>query len=546
MRGKLGLLVLGCLLALQPLLWFVTPAQAAGASYYFSPSTVNLNVGQTATITLYVAAADQTITAGDGTIVLPAQVTGTSVSKTGSVFSLWPEEPSIAGATIRFAGGKPAPGYQGASGKILSFTIRGASEGTGLVTLSGGRILYNDANVYTGGGNSTINVTRVVSGAVISSTTHPDPNAWYKARDASLSWTKPSGATTYSYTLSHDSGQPSKTGSGTQASVGFIGLADGVWTFALTTNFSDGKTASSSYTIRIDNSPPQPFSFKSERQNGAADPSPILSFSTTDTPSGIDHYEIIVNGKSIATTKDTTYKLPVQTPGKYTLVVRAFDKAGNTTDATGSFTVEGFPGPVITHWPLLTSVLEPITFKGTAYYDSKVILYLDGKVVAEFMVKDNLSDAAKQKTDLSTVKGDDSVEWLYTYRGLVIRGYHVAYAHQQRPDGAISDRSNEVRLTILWTTVYLFGYPIPTLLIGVIVAIFLSILLILVWHRSRSTLAAIRRRIKDTEKEINQDFEQLEANLGEEGSGLKGSLEMTRTDVNHELDGIFKKDDKKK
>lgn len=545
MREKFGLLASGCLLVILPLLAHVQPAKAAGASYYFSPSTIRLNVGQTTTVTLYVAAPDQTITAGDGTIVLPAQVTASNVSKSGSVFSLWPEEPGVNGSTIRFAGGKPSPGFQGASGKILSFTVRGTTEGTGLITPSGGRILYNDTNVYTGASNATAIVTRVVSGATISSTTHPNPDAWYKARDAALTWSKPSGASTYSYTLSHDGGQPTKSGSGASTSANFSGLADGVWTFSLTTTFSDGKTAASRYTIRVDTSPPAAFSFTTERQNGASDPSPVIKYTTTDTPSGVASYEIILNGTSIAKVTDTTFKIPQQKPGKYSLVVRAADHAGNTTDATGTFNVEGFAGPVITKWPSITNVLEPIFLKGEARYDSKVFLYIDGQKVAEFIVKDNLSDDAKRAVDTATIQPDARVEWSYTHRGLITRGSHLIYAEQQRPDGALSNRSNEVKTFVLWTTIYMFGIPIPTIFLGIVVIIILTGLLILTNIHFRKIIAAIRRRVRQTEEEVDADLIQLEEQLGKDGSRFRGSVETARSTVGRELDSILRKPNNK-
>jgi len=540
MKWRGVLLGLACLLGVLPILGRAEPAHAA-ASFYFSPSSVKLNVGQTATVTLYVSSADQSINAAEGTIVLPAAyVSGVSVSKTGSVFSLWPEEPSINGASIHFAGGKPSPGYQGSGGKILSFTIRGTAEGTGLITLTGGRIIQNDTNVYSGAGTSTVSVTRTVSGATISSTSHPDQNAWYQTRDAALSWTKPSGATSYSYTLTHSGTEAAKTGSGAATSANFTGLADGIWTLSLTTTYSDGKTAASSFTVRVDDTDPSAFTATVEQQ-GTSDPRPILKFKADDQPAGIDHYEILIDGKSIGVTSDLQFQLPVQVPGTHNFVIRAFDKAGNTTDASGTFTVEGFAGPTITHWPNFISVLEPMFFKGRARYDAKILLHIDGQVVGEFLVKENLSDDAKRQNDVSKLTGDREVEWSYNYRGVVPPGRHVVYAHQQRPDGALSNRSNEVQVIVLWTVVSIFGMSVPTVLIGFIGMFALMLILIAVWYRFRILLALVRRRIDDTEKEIDQDLESLEGSLGKENSRLHESIQMTKTNIDYELDGILRK-----
>ncbi len=517
---------------------------AAGATYYFSPSNVKLNVGQSATVSLFISTPDQAINSGDGTIVLPAAyVSGGSISKAGSIFTNWPEEPGLNGSSIRFAGGLPTPGYQGDSGKVLSFTIKGKAEGTGLVTLSGGRILANNAtgsNIFSGAGTSTVSVTRTVSGATISSSTHPDQGSWYKARDLTLSWTKPSGVSSYSYTLSHDGAQASKTGSGPDASAQFSALADGVWTFALVTTYSDGKTANSSFTVRVDASPPTAFTTTVEQQ-GTSDPKPILKFKATDASSGIDHYEVLIDGKSVTTTTSEQFQLPIQLPGTHNFIVKAFDKAGNVTESIGTFTIEGFPGPVITHWPNITNVLEPLFFKGKARYDSKVLLYIDGQKVGEFVVKDNLSDDAKRNTDLTKVKAEDFVEWAYPHRGVVTPGRHMVYAHQERPDGALSNRSNEVQITILWTSISIGKYRLPTILVGFIGMALLLLILIIVWYRFRIILALIRRRVRNAEEKVDQDFESLEKDLGKDGSKIRGTIELTKNAIDYELEEIFRK-----
>ncbi len=549
MRWRGVLLVFGCLSIVVSTLYVQIPrAQAAGATYYFSPSSLRLNTGQTATVSLFVASPDEAINAGDGTIVIPsAYAVPVSVNKSGSIFSLWPEEPTVSGSTIRFAGGRSSPGYQGTGGRVLSFTVRGSAEGTGLITLTGGRILANNAsstNIFSGAGTATVTVTRVVAGATISSTTHPDQNAWYKTQDVAVSWTKPSGATTFSYSLTHSADQPTQSGSGVATSATFSGLAEGVWTLTLTTTFNDGKTATSSFTVRIDTTAPAAFSTTVEQQ-GTGDPRPTLKFSTTDQPSGIQQYEILIDGKSIGATPDSQFQLPIQLPGTHTFIVRAYDRAGNTTDSTGTFTVEGFAGPVLTSWPNFISVLEPLFFKGKGRYDSKIILYIDGQPVGDFFVKENLSDDAKRSTDLSTVDDNSQVEWSYTYRGAVTPGQHIVYAHQQRPDGALSNRSNEVSVTVLWTVVRIFGVTIPTFLLGIIGLGILTILLIFLWYRFRLVMAFIRRRIKRAEEEVDHDLTELEKGVGKNNARLRRSIEQTKVDVENELDNILRKNNKK-
>lgn len=519
MKLRGALLSVAVLLALSPLL-LGEPVRAATGSFYFSPSTLRLNAGQTATVSLYISTPDQAINAADGTIVLPdAQASGVSVSKAGSIFANWPEEPNISGASIRFAGGLPTPGFQGSSGKVLTITIRAKAEGTGLISLTGGRILANNStstNIYGGAGTATVIVTRTVSGAVISSSTHPDQAKWYKTNDVQLSWTKPSGVSGYSYTLSHDGGQANKTGNGAQTSASFNGLADGVWTLSLTTNYTDGKTATSSFTFRIDTTPPAEFSFKSESKNGSTDPFPTLSFSTTDTPSGIDHYEIIIGDNPPIITTETSIQLPKQKPGRYEVIVRAFDKAGNSTDATGSISVEGFPGPVITNYPKYVSIFQPIFLTGNGLYGSKVQIYVDGEMLLEFAVKDHLSNKQKQSPSIAGATDESIVEWMVELKNGKPPGKHLIYATQSRPDGAESNRSNEVTVSVISDSVSLFGYTFPMLLI-VLILLLIIVVLILITVRLMRKLRRLgvgwKKRKKDLETRVQEEMRGLQSDL---------------------------------
>lgn len=531
-----GLLVFGAIVfGILPVLLTVKPVKAAAASYYFSPSTIKLNVGQSTTVSLFLST-DTAINAGDGTIVLPTSyVSGSSISKSGSIFANWPEEPGISGASIRFAGGLPTPGYQGTSGRVLSVTIRGVAEGTGLITISGGRILANNSgstNIFSGASSATVTVTRVVTGAAITSTTHPDPAKWYKAKDASLAWTKPTGATSYSYTLSHDGGQPSKSGSGTATSANFSELADGIWTFSLVTTFSDGKTANSSYTVRVDTTPPAKFEFKTERKNGSTDPFPILSFFTTDTPSGIERYEVIVDNNNPISTAENTVQLPKQRPGKHTLIVRAVDKAGNSTDSVGSFNVDGFAGPIITDYPSIVSIFQKIKLTGTALYGAKVQLYIGGIVVEEFIVKDHLSDDQKESSEIATVTDDSTVEWTYEMKNGQLPGYRLLYATQTKPDGAESNLSNQIKFLVAPDSANVFGFNVPLLLI--------VFLLLVVLVLAGAFIVIGYRRVRGVVIKRKKDTEELERIVKEKMDGLQHDLERRISHTTKDPNSIIK------
>ena len=532
--------MVSCLvLALLP-----TKAAAAGR-LVVSPGSVKTEVNKTFTVNINLSS-DEAVNSASGQVIFPGSLLqATAVSQAGSIFTLWPEPPTISGETVNFAGGLPSPGYTG-TGKLFSITFKAKAAGTANISIANGRTLANNANatnVYAGFSGAVVTITTpppTFAAATISSTSHPDQKAWYKIKTLELTWTKPSRATSFEYSLTGG-----KSGKGTNTSISFPDLTDGVWRFELTTIYPDGK-ASSGFTAQIDTVAPQQFTVTTERQSGSTDPKPILKFKAQDATSGIAEYEIIIDGKSIARTSEEHYQLPLQLPGKHNFIVKAYDRAGNSTEAVGMFNVDGFAGPIITEWPTLLSVLEPVTFRGRARLDSTVALFIDGEKVAEFPVKNNLSEEARANTNVNNLPPETMIEWVYTYHGVIYPGSHLVYAHQVRPDGAYSNRSNEITLHILWTSIRVGGASFPLVALAIAFNLLLLILLIAIWYRFKLVLARMRQRVRKVKEEVDADLLSLEKNLDKRGLGTHDTIELTRNSLDHELDGISSTPSKKK
>ncbi|MEX1051803.1 MAG: hypothetical protein WEC83_00210 [Patescibacteria group bacterium] len=518
------------LLALLP----APVAQAASASYYFSPSTVTVNVGQSVTVSLFIST-DSAVNSGSGTIVLPTSyATATAISKSGSIFTLWTTEPSISGSSISFGGGLANPGYTGSSGKVLSFTVRGQAEGTGLITMNSGQILANDGagtNIHSGSSSSTVNVTRTVSGAAIASETHPEQSRWYNSPNVKLSWSSPSGVSSYSYTLSKPGADTISRDNVSGNNAEFNALADGVWTFKLTTKYSDGKSAQSSFVIQIDTvAPTKPAVTVTVKD--AKDQYPKFEMSSTDETSGVDYYEIIIdNGEPIRATENP-YTLPKQLPGNHNYQVIAVDKAGNKSEvATGTLFIEGVPGPKITSAPAFVAMLQPIKLIGTALYGSIVQIYIDDVKVHEFLVSEHLSDQQERKS--GGYKADDEVEWQITIEQNLPSGVKAIYATQTTSEGNDSFKSNTVNVRILAGWISLGGLIIPMAVlfwVSLLLLILLAVLVVYLWKRYvagwKKRLDGLREKVDNelielkkekpieesdvtqTKEEIDQDFEE--------------------------------------
>src|SRR3989338_5300398 len=196
----------------------ITPQFAHAASLYFSPSSGTHAVGTSFTVSVYVSSADQAMNAASGIITFPQdKLEVTALSKTGSIFGLWVQEPSFSNSagTINFEGIALNPGFTGASGKLITVSFRVKAAGTAILNFSSGSVLANDGqgtNILSSLGNAQFSlggaaqpgapeaetpsaVIGTPAAPQISSPTHPDPNKWYAVNDAKFTWPLSSGVT---------------------------------------------------------------------------------------------------------------------------------------------------------------------------------------------------------------------------------------------------------------------------------------------------------------------------------------------------------------
>ena len=126
---------------------FFVATNTLAATLYFSPSSGAKQVGKTFTVSVYVSSADQVMNAASGEIDVDSdKLEVVSISKSGSLFSLWAQEPSFSADTVRFEGIVLNPGYKGSGGKLISFTLKAKAVGDAQVRLTNGSVLANDGN----------------------------------------------------------------------------------------------------------------------------------------------------------------------------------------------------------------------------------------------------------------------------------------------------------------------------------------------------------------------------------------------------------------
>ena len=91
----------------------VESVRAQEASFYLSPASGNYRVGETFSVTLFINTQGVSINASQAKIIFPPEkLKVTNISKSGSIFTLWVQEPIFSNekGEISFGGGLPSPG----------------------------------------------------------------------------------------------------------------------------------------------------------------------------------------------------------------------------------------------------------------------------------------------------------------------------------------------------------------------------------------------------------------------------------------------------
>ena len=115
---------------------------AADGTFYLDPASGNYPVNGVFSVKIKTNSDGTTINAAKATVSFPPELLAVqSISKLGSIFQLWPEEPAFSNSngTINFAGGIPAPGFNGV-GTIAIVNFKAKKAGEANVNIIGGQI----------------------------------------------------------------------------------------------------------------------------------------------------------------------------------------------------------------------------------------------------------------------------------------------------------------------------------------------------------------------------------------------------------------------
>ncbi len=327
-----------------------------GSSLYLSPKSGTFYVGSTFDISIFVNTEGNSINAVRVDLKFPPNLLQVTSPTAGSSFiSVWADQPFYSNkeGIISFKGGVLSPGINASAGLVSTVTFRAKASGTAFISfLESSQVLLAD-----GKGTDILKTTMIgeyiliippPEGPKVFSSTHPSLTTWYKDNNSSFYWEKESGVADFSYSLDQDpQGIPDNVPEGSQNTVAFNDVGDGVWYFHIKAKKDNVWGGVSHYPVQIDTTSPREFSIDIERIGRITGLRFFAYFSANDLASGIDYYEISIVDLSDPQASANPFFIEVVSPhqipyegiGKYAILVKAYDKAGNFTESKSVLTV---------------------------------------------------------------------------------------------------------------------------------------------------------------------------------------------------------------
>lgn len=344
------LIVLILSFAISPL------AKAQSASLHLSPQQGTFYVGSIFDVSVFVNTEGNSINAVQVDLKFPPDLLQVTSPTAGSSFiSVWGGQPfySNRDGIISFKGGVPSPGINTSAGLVSTITFRVKAPGVAIISfLNTSRVLLDDGKgtdiLKTATKGQYTLVIPPPEGPKVFSSTHPSLTNWYRDNNPGFFWEREQEVTDFSYTLSQDAREiPDNIPEEEGISAAFNDIGDGVWYFHIKPKKYNVWGGVTHYPVRIDTTPPREFQIKIERLGQLTEPRFFVYFSTVDLLSGVDHYELSVVDMSDPLAANnpffmeaiSPYKIPYESVGKYRVLIRAYDGAGNHRKSTADLNI---------------------------------------------------------------------------------------------------------------------------------------------------------------------------------------------------------------
>lgn len=513
---------------------FFIGSHTRAATLYFSPDSGTKQVGKNFSISIFVSASDQSMNAASGELDIPTdKLEVVSVSKSGSIFSLWAQEPSFSAGSVNFEGVVLNPGYTGSAGKIITVTLKAKAAGQATIRLSSGSVLANDGNgtnilkglgsanfVLTDPGSanedvvSPPEVNSVPNAPKVSSANCPPPDGWCLGDDPKFSWTLPPGTTGVSILGDHNPNtNPGTKSDGIMSSYTYSDVEDGDWYFHIRLRNAAGWGAITHYQFRVDTQKPDFFDMSLSEPVNSLDPVARLYMKARDAGSEVGKYEIVIDNGLPATwfdEGDHIFRTEPLDPGKHMVVAKAIDKAGNYLTSSLEITINPIESPNFVDYPEELVVGQNLVVLGKSYPDVTITFYIQ---------KDG-AEAVSQ-----SVISDENGNFRLTFEKRLAEGEYSVWARAENNKGAKSNPSEKIIVIVTQRALFKIGSLVvgyvPLVIALLVLVILLSVLVLYIWHKLRMLKNKVRAEVDLVEKNVHTAFDELRESTRKQVSTLE-------------------------
>ncbi len=346
---------------------FLSLQSVSAATLYLSSDKEVLSIGETFEAVVKIDSEDASINACQVTLQFPKDILeAEKIGKTDSVFNFWLEEPAFSNdnGTVTFIGGSNF-GSSGKSLKILTISFK--VKGSGQI-----KLVFTDGAITASDGSGT-NVLSTMLGLELTSAAktgvakiepkqippptqimrqaetsqglpakpsvkvplYPDSEKWYNSTANFIAqWDLPADVSDVDTGLDKNVSFSGQTSEGLFESKVFPAIKeDGVWYLHVRFENNVGWGQALNYRLAVDTAPPIGFEAISLEGESTDNPAPTLQFKTSDALSGLKEYQVQIGDgeaiKILAADFSGSFQLPLQSPGKRRIAVKAVDEADN-------------------------------------------------------------------------------------------------------------------------------------------------------------------------------------------------------------------------
>src|SRR3989344_2853467 len=378
------------------------------ATLFLTPTSSEIGVKEKFTVELRVDSEGVSFNAAQAVIRFPKDTLEVvALDKTGSSFSFWLEEPNFSNTEgfISLIGGTPY-GVAGNAVPILKIEFRSKGSGSGALMLSEAAVSAADGsgtNILSKTNDAVFTVVlervtpkvpesqQIVREAVptgklpikpvLKIPLYPDSTKWSNLiSQFNVSWDLPLDITGVSTAFNKEPNFIPTKSEGIFNNKTFSAISDGVWYLHVRFRNNLGWGPTEHYRLAVDTTPPIGFEIVVVEGETTDNPMPTFQFKTNDALSGLKEYHIRIGDGDLiripAADFSGTYTLPLQSPGKRQITIKAIDEADNGIE--NSIILETIPitSPVITFITkeLFSDEEKGLTVKGVALPNINVLL----------------------------------------------------------------------------------------------------------------------------------------------------------------------------